>query len=79
MQRHLNIIAVAQLKKVAAILMPKGDAPEADRAGAGRQGGHLHAPGGCRSPSSSAAAFTSCCTLPPDRGSETHKTPKCHR
>lgn len=35
-QRHMNIIAVAQLKKLAAILMPKGDAPEAtvlERAG----------------------------------------------
>jgi len=35
-QRHLNIIAVAQLKKMAAILLPRGDVPDAvvlDRAG----------------------------------------------
>ena len=29
-QKHVNIIAVAQLKKVAAILMPKGSPPEAN-------------------------------------------------
>ncbi len=28
-QRHLNIIAVAQLKKVAAVLLPRGSAPDA--------------------------------------------------
>jgi hypothetical protein len=35
-QRHLNIIAVAQLKKVAAILLPRGGIPDAsvlERAG----------------------------------------------
>jgi hypothetical protein len=28
-QRHLNIIAVAQLKKVAAVLLPRGGVPDA--------------------------------------------------
>ena len=42
-QRHLNIVAVAQLKKLAGIIISSGIEPEAAGAGKGQAGGDLRA------------------------------------